>query len=227
MLGLSFSAVDTRSDLFELPFTADRVRTVGINATYDIAHASGAATLARVGVEKGLDAFNATGDENPFRSRADGSAEFMNVTMHAIHDRPLSRAWSLRVEGRGQLAADNALLGVSECAFGGRAFGRGYDPGALSGDHCLMGAMELRWSRKVGERAIQLYGFADAGRVYQKSAPDGVDDSRSANSYGGGVRFQLSKRTSGKVEIAKPSVAELAEDGDADARTFFSMTSQF
>ena len=90
-----------------------------------------------------------------------------------------------------------------------------------------MGAMELRWSRKVGERAIQLYGFADAGRVYQRSAPDGVDDSRSANSYGGGVRFQLSKRTSGKVEIAKPSVAELAEDGDADARTFFSMTSQF
>jgi hemolysin activation/secretion protein len=227
VLGMSFAAIDAGSDLLDFPFTVDRIRTVGLNATYDVAHASGAVTLARIGIEQGLELFNATDDGNPLRSRADGSAEFTNLTLHTIHDRPISRSWSLHLEGRGQFAASNSLLSVSECAFGGRSFGRGYDSGALSGDHCLMGALELRWSRQIGNSVVQVYGFADTGRVYQKDAPVGVDDSRSANSYGGGVRFHITRHMSGNVEVAKPSVANLAENGDADARTFFSITSQF
>ena len=57
-----------------------------------------------------------------------------------------------------------------QCGYGGRVFGRAYDPSELLGDHCWMASGELRYD--VPSVSIhwvpdaQLYGYVDGGTVY-------------------------------------------------------------
>ena len=63
-----------------------------------------------------------------------------------------------------------------QCAFGGRYFGRAFDPSQLVGDSCLEGIGELRYDLPHPRFAntAQLYTFTDYGELYTRDAALGT-----------------------------------------------------
>lgn len=228
-IGASFDVLNARSELLDSDFSKDRLRTLGVHATYDVANERGAVSLVRVGVTQGLDAFGATPDGDPFKSRANGSATFTNVDVRAVREQRLAGLLSLYLQAHAQIALGDALLSAAECSYGGRGLGRGYDNGSISGDDCLMAGAELRWTRRVNDSlGLQLYGFADAGLIRQEGdLQPGEERTREARSWGGGARLQLPRGVTGTIEIAKPRDAEFAERNSRDPRVFASVTARF
>ena len=62
------------------------------------------------------------------------------------------------------------LLSPELCGYGGRAFGRAYDPSELVGDSCVELLGELRWDLPLGRdfflNQVQLYGYGDHGWLH-------------------------------------------------------------
>lgn len=228
-IGAAFEVLNAQSEVFDTQFSEDRTRTLSAHATYDFADRTGAVSLVRLGVTQGLDAFGATRDDDPEKSRTSGSATFTNVELRALRNQPLGGSLSLYLQGRAQVALDNPLLSAAECSFGGREIGRGYDGGALSGDHCLMGSVELRWTQRFNDKLnVRFYSFFDAGQTRQKGALQPGENSRqTAMSWGGGAVFPIDPRVVGSLEVAKPLDAEFAEDDSGTPRIFVSLTARF
>lgn len=216
-VNLSVSLSNSESDILDSALTRDRMRSVKFSVAYDFADATRAVTYMRLGFARGLDVLDASGN-----SRANGNLEYTVVTLDAQRDQPLFDLFSGRVSGRlalrGQAAlAGGALFSAAECTYGGRRFGRNYDAGVMTGDHCALASVKLRWTSEIGSLGIDLYGFADGGLVWQKGALQPIERrERSAASAGIGTRVQLTKWLSGLVEanwaVRQPSGA--VSDGD-------------
>jgi len=78
-----------------------------------------------------------------------------------------------------------------QCGYGGRFFGRAYDPSQLLGDHCFEAIGELRYdlpkfAPQISQ--VQLYGFRDYGKVWLLAASASTPEHVSGASVGGGLR---------------------------------------
>ena len=203
ILSTSFSFTDIRSEILDSPLTRDGVRALGFAATYDFADSTRAVTYLRAGYERGLDILDATGN-----SRANGRLDYNIATLDAQRTQPLFAAFSgevsARVAFRGQTAfGPGGLFSNVECAFGGRRFGRGYDGGVLTGDHCALFYLELAWRGRVGPADTTVYGFGDGGYLWQKGTLEpGEIRRRSAASAGAGLRIGLTENMDGVVEAS-------------------------
>lgn len=204
-LGASVAAVDADSELLGAPELRDRVRSVEASLAYDRAGADQSATWLRVGLEQGVDGFGAEGN-----SRANGDASFTALSGALQRTQTLVRLRRGEVSAFSsayvQIAVDGPLLSAAECAYGGRQYGRRYDAGALAGDHCALGLLELRWTRPYGwsgaRGAMQLYGFVDAAHVAQWGALEPDEKRRiEAASAGVGLRLDVGERARGTLEI--------------------------
>ena len=84
------------------------------------------------------------------------------------------------------------LLASELCGYGGRFFGRAYDPSDLVGDSCVEILGELRydvpWIRTLMNQA-QLYAFADRGWLHNLAPVAGTPRDLDGASVGGGVRL--------------------------------------
>ena len=58
---------------------------------------------------------------------------------------PLGGPWVLFTSVYGQYAT-TGLLTPEQCSFGGRFFGRAFDPSQLLSDSCAMGTVEVRYN---------------------------------------------------------------------------------
>ena len=203
ILGTALSVTDSRSEILSAPLTRDRLRSIEFSAAYDFADESRAVTYFRVGYQRGLDAFNATGN-----SRADAELEYNVVTLDIQRTQPLLQAMSGEISAqvglRGQTLFDEGGLYSSvECSYGGRGFGRAYDSGILTGDECALGFGELRWNGRIGTLGTEIYGFGDAGYLWQNGGLEpGERRARAAASAGLGARLQLTDRVSGLLETS-------------------------
>jgi hemolysin activation/secretion protein len=108
-------------------------------------------------------------------------------------------------KGSGQWAATDALLSAAECSYGGAGFGRSFDSGTVSADHCVMGGLEARWRHGVaGKIGVGVHGFVDGGIGWQKGRLDTGEARRhSASSAGGGISVQIGPRLSAQAEAAR------------------------
>ena len=98
-------------------------------------------------------------------------------------------------------------MAPEEFAWGELTLGRGFQPGALTGDRVLGDSLEARgdgWRIPYGVRA-QPFAFVDVARVWNVD-PYGVPD-RTVSSFGGGVRFDLVTRARLDVTYAAPQQA--------------------
>lgn len=223
----AFNYSDTRTETLGAPLTEDQVRTLEAAATYDFADRWAGINLVRVSVEQGLDIFGATDDASLLKSRANGSASFTNLKLFASRSQPLVHGLSLFGALEAQGALGDPLLAISECSYGGQSIGRGYDAGALSGDHCVAGLAELRLDRFWRSIGIQLYGFADGAYIRQKGVLEpGEERSEQATSAGGGVRLYYGP-VNLNAEVALPLRDRFTDDGEGDPRAFFSATARF
>jgi len=184
----------------------DRLRSVRLGATYQFSDASQAVTSLSLGGEKGLSVLDGGGT-----SRAFGRADYSLFTFEVQRLQPLGRflngRLSATVSAQGQLSV-TPLFSATECSYGGRRFGRRFDSGELSGDHCALGSAELRWTAPVRIGAtrtnVQIYGFADGGAIWQKGRLiPGERRSANAVSAGGGFRLDLGERISAGVEASR------------------------
>ena len=124
--------------------------------------------------------------------------------------------------------ADNPLLNYDEYSLGNLSIGRGYDPGANSGDRALGGAFELSANVIQGSRPnVQLFGFYDIVQV--ENLDFGTPDpKRTLASTGGGVRISLGRDVRAELTYAKPLDLAIFSDKEKPPERFmFSITTKF
>jgi hemolysin activation/secretion protein len=84
----------------------------------------------------------------------------------------------------------HTVLG-EQVSFGGQVIGRGYDPGAITGDYGVGGAFELRYDLPPSwfyADAAQLYAFLDGATVRNQ---DSTPDEHKIASTGVGLRVTI------------------------------------
>lgn len=180
-------------------------------------------------VHKGLGAFNASARGDPLLTRADGGGDFVKFTGSLSRIQHLGDGLSLYLATTGQYASTQ-LLASEEFALGGARFGRAYDPSEITGDHGAAVSAEIRYTDQPDIAILsyyQLYGFWDLGATWDIEA--GAQPARrSAASAGLGLRFGISDRVNGQLELAKPLTRAVAlEDDGTAARLFFRLSARF
>ena len=124
--------------------------------------------------------------------------------------------------------AFNPLLSYEQYSIGNYTVGRGYDPGALSGDSGLGVQTELRIGRLApkGQRslAVQPFAYLDAAKVWTRGALPEPVDGKSIYSAGGGIRAVLGDRAQLQAFVAAPLRRLPLESSRGDVRFMISIT---
>jgi hemolysin activation/secretion protein len=206
-LEVGAALAQTDSELLGRAELRDRLRSSLTALTYDVTDANMAASTLRLGMEQGFKLFGASGN-----SRFDGRLDYLLLTLEVQRLQPIARVGSGQIStliaAQGQVSAKGPLYSSAECSYGGRRFGRRFDAGAIVGDQCLLSSVELRWSMpaSIGDMPVglQVYGFADAGRVWQQGRLlRGERRMESAASAGLGLRLSLTDHISGGLEVSR------------------------
>ena len=195
------------------PLSHDRWRVADFGVSYLRSAFLGGAWTANLDIAQGLPFLGASDNGAPDLSRAGARMDFTKLSGGFRYTRPLPGPFSLALTGQGQYAFDPLLVG-EQFAFGGSQIGRGYDAGALTGDHGLGGAFELRYDKRLNMsviQALQPYAFFDAARIWnvQTSAPA----RQSISSAGGGLRAWLAYNLFADLEVARTLEAVPGSDG--------------
>lgn len=184
----------------------------------------GRSTTFALQTSVGLDLWGASDFSSFNRSRADADASFVSVTGHLSHYRDFGRYFGVYASVDGQWA-DAPLLLSEEFFLGGPVYGRAYNSGEITGDRGIAGSVELRagfdpdWGPVT---FVQGYVFADVGEVWNFDT--GADSLASA---GAGMRVSFYDWLTARWEIARPLTRTPAEEGDKDARGFFTVTATY
>ena len=182
----------------------DRLRVISLGASGSYRDSFAGITSVDLVIRQGLKIFGASDDNDPFRSRANGRADFTKIAFEASRLQGLLTDFNLFLAAKGQFSFD-PLLADEEMILGGSRFGRGFDPAVLAGSHGLAGTAELQYSPPFGRDLVsswQLYAFYDAGAVWAES--NGPTNERSLSSTGIGVRSNVTDWLFVNLEAAKP-----------------------
>jgi hemolysin activation/secretion protein len=162
-----------------------------------------------VGLElrQGLGIFGATKtgifgpDGGP--SRFEGSAKATVVRGDVSGTIGFGPIFELAATGRGQWT-NKPLLNYDEFAIGNLTMGRGYDPGANTGDRMVGGSVEARANIGISPKARgQIYGFYDGVKLWNLDLGS-TEKNRYLASVGGGVRMTLFNSLRLDVTYAHP-----------------------
>jgi hemolysin activation/secretion protein len=189
--GLLFVS-ESSSNIFGLPFSDDRLRGVRLLLDGDAVDSFKGSNQWNVTTSQGFKGLGSTQMGSQLASIANGRSDFTKVEASANRTQPLANGFSTYVSASSQYGFNPELSG-EQCGYGGRDFGRAFDPSQLSGDRCWMVLGELRydiWKKPDGIRpATQLFGFVDHGQIYFAHPLPGFPPSASGSSAGGGFRF--------------------------------------
>jgi len=157
-----------RVSILGAPFSHDDWRVADIGVSYLRNGLLGSAWAANLDVAQGLPFWGASDSGSPQLSRAGARTDFTKLTAGIHVSRPIQGPLSLALAAQGQYSRDTLLTG-EQFAFGGSQLGRGYDPGALTGDSGLGGSIELRYDLAFAMspiQALQPYAFLDTAEVW-------------------------------------------------------------
>ena len=150
-----------------------------------------------------------------------GRVDFEKIEATLSRTQPLFGPISAFGSIYGQYAF-NPLLVPEQCGYGGRFFGRAFDPSQLLGDHCVEALAELRYDLPKFKfvpwlTQAQLYGFGDYGKLWVLGpgfidpSTGGIAGNFAAASAGGGVRFAFWDSVTADLSVAK-AVHGIRED---------------
>jgi hemolysin activation/secretion protein len=213
VLETGFTVQSARVNILGSPLSHDNWRVADVGFSYSRGDFLGGAWAANADIAQGLAILGASDNGSPDLSRAGGRLDFTKLSGGMRFSRALAGPFDMMLTGQGQYAFDPLLIG-EQFAFGGSSSGRGYDPGALTGDHGLGGTVELRYNPQLkisGLQALQPYVFFDAAQVWnvQTVGPSG----QSISSAGGGIRAWLDDDIFGDLEVAQTLEAVPGSDG--------------
>jgi len=222
LTGLAFMS-DNYSDILEQPFNVDRLRGLRAKADADIADSLQGINQFNVTFSQGIEGLGSTNNGNPLASRAAGRVDFSKIEGTVGRTQPLPARFSAYASLYGQYAG-TSLLSSEQCGYGGRFFGRAFDPSQILGDHCWQALGELRYDLPTTAQIpqAQLYGFSDYGKVYTIEPATGTDASAHGASAGAGLRLALLNNFNTDLQAAK------AVGGPRnDWRFFFAATAKY
>lgn len=154
----------------------------------------------------GLDVFAASQKGEPTLSRTDADPEAPLWRLRADGEFRLRRNWPGVALSADAQIADKVLVSFEQYQVGNLTFGRGYDPGTITGDRGYGGRAELLGGRYAPEKypdfQVEPYLFYDAAHVEQLSKAS-INPDRDVASWGGGVRFRYSSSVSLDIGAAK------------------------
>ena len=184
-------------------------------------------------VRKGLDIFAATlprtiSAAGYTPSRFEGDSRAWVLRGSASGTVALGRIFSVAARVQGQWA-DRPLLNLDEFSIGNLTIGRGYDPGANSGDNSVGVSGEVRAQIINKPRfAVQLLGFYDSVWLWNLDT-GAIETNRRLGSYGGGVRLTAPGLAQLDATYARPTSPALLLPGaqNASPRFLLSLTVQF
>src|SRR5438067_9861086 len=177
----------------EPPSTHDRMRGMRVRVDADSADAVGGINQLYFVFSQGVRGLGATQNGQDLASRLNGRVDFskMELTVSRLAPLPLGTGFSALVAAYGQYAMTPLL--VSElCGYGGRLFGRGFDPSQFVADSCLLAMFELRYDIPIQLQSVtqtQLYGFFDHGYLHNLAPVPGTFTTVDAASFGAGLRL--------------------------------------
>jgi hemolysin activation/secretion protein len=190
-----FFASDDNGSFFDMadtpPSTLDRLRGFRLRVDADSADQTGAINQLYFQFSQGIEGLGSTQNHSELASRFNGRVDFTKMELTVSRLQPLFDQFSLLVAAYGQYALTPLL--VSElCGYGGRLFGRAFDPSQFVSDSCLEVLAELRYDIPLelkGLTQAQLYGFADHGWLHNLAPVPGTFTSVDAASLGAGLRL--------------------------------------
>jgi hemolysin activation/secretion protein len=220
-----FFASNNESDVTGSMFNDDRLRGFRAKTDADSADSWQGINQFNVTVSQGIEGLGSTENGNPLASRLPGRVDFSKIEATASRTQPLFDRFSAYVSAYGQYAG-TPLLVPEQCAFGGRYFGRAFDPSELLGDSCIEAIGEFRYDVPQQPVALfqtaQLYTFTDYGQLYTRDASLGTPTVQNAASVGGGIRLGWLNHVDADLSVAKA-----IEGPRNDERFFFILTARY
>lgn len=194
---------NSNSDIFaDAPLSRDRIRTARVSVNYDKADQWNGYNYLSANVVQGLGILGASDEGDANLSRANGDPHFTTAGFSAMRQQFVTHDWLAIGHVSGQVASD-PLLSSEEFGFGGRRFGRAYDPSEITGDYGAALSLELRYLDvpEWHEVSFVPYGFYDIGKVWNKGAGGGHV---SASSAGMGAHVSHDSGVSANLGVAWP-----------------------
>jgi len=221
-----FTVQQADIDVLGSKISHDKWRVLDVSATYLRSEFLDGSWLATLGVAQGLPALDATPNNSPLLSRKGGYTDFTKFTGLLRYNVLLPHNFSASLTGQGQFSA-TPLINGEVVSFGGAQIGRGYDPGAITGDHGLGGSAELRYDPTVAYSillGLEPYIFMDGAQTWYIQRGNAIDASLADQyiaSMGGGVRFTLPHNSVIGIEGARTLHAVAGSDAGKEATKIF------
>ena len=184
---------DARVDILGSGISHDQWRVFDIGVSYLHNDFLGMNWAATIDVAQGLPFLGATPNHSLSLSRPDGLTDFTKITAAAHMIMPLGNNFAAAFSTQGQFSFAPLITG-EQIAYGGTQIGRGYDPGAITGDHGLGSSVELHYDSHLPEWSIgtlEPYIFVDSARTWYIHGNTTSLPGESIASTGGGIRFWL------------------------------------
>ena len=175
---LTALAFMTNDDSFQTgdPFTRDRLRGFRLKADGDWADSFLGINQVNVTFSQGIHGLGSTDNPDPnvllpplpTASTKAGRVDFDKIEGTFARTQPLFAGFSAFVAAYGQYAFTPLLIS-EQCSYGGRFFGRAFDPSQMLGDHCWMALGEVRYDIPNTIKELtkaQLYAYADHGEGF-------------------------------------------------------------
>ncbi|MCK4608055.1 MAG: ShlB/FhaC/HecB family hemolysin secretion/activation protein [Gammaproteobacteria bacterium] len=211
----------------------DKIGSARVEGIYNFADQWQGVNTFSTQLSQGL---GGTSEDDPHSSRYGGKSTYTKINLYASRLQALPHAFSALLAAEGQYAFD-PLLSPEEFGFGGRDFGRGYDPSELTGDSGLAGKLELRWTKSPGYQwlqRVQLFSFFDAGTVWNKGneTETGQYGNESGTSTGMGMSLMFINHIKANLELDKPltyavQAEKLAGHSGYGWRGYFNLAATF
>lgn len=218
---LSYPWVRTRTQNFTVHFSAyyqnlntsilsedlynDRIRSLVAGGYYNSSDSWQGVNTAGLDFSQGMNILGA--NNGGLRSRPTGRSNFNKFQGNLSRDQFFGSHFSIYAAGQGQYAF-TALLASQQFGIGGPDFGRGYDPYEISGDHGLVGKLELRVDTApdwIILRTVQYYAFLDSGAVWNINyRVSGEPQRAELTSTGLGLRIGVTRFMNANLYIAQP-----------------------
>lgn len=201
-----FTVQDAHVDILGSKISHDQWRVADLAVTYlrnDFLAGNWAATIDAA---QGLPILGATDNHSPQLSLG-GRSVFTKLTGLVHYTAPLIDAFSFVATLQGQYAF-NPLIEGEQILFGGTNIGRGYEPGAVTGDSGAGGSAELRYDTHALSdyyvQDLEPYIYFDAARTWNIKRPQEAGLFRQTiASTGAGVRFFFPENIYADLEVAR------------------------
>lgn len=226
---LGYTHRNSSTDILGAVDSEDRLRIVNLGVSYDFVDKHQGMNLLSFNLSKGFDVFGArrTGSDN--LSRDVGHSDFTKISGEMLRLQQLAPSWMLLGAFSWQYSLDK-LLASEEFGVGGAQFGRAYDSSEITGDQGIAFKLELQkafQTKKKYLKGVQAYTFFDFGTVWNRVPIATGSTVQDLNSFGLGLRFNVTDMISGYLEWDKPLNKEVSSEGNKDGRVFFNLSARF